>query len=397
MRFNATFTPTPTPTLMPTPTETPQPTPTPEIQRTETPKPDITAAPQPTETPNIVAEAAPTPTPETKSEPLPEVKTITSTEPKAEPSPDKPAENTNLAKVEPTAAPEVKTEDSTAKKVVDSSETATPTVPVQTLKIQETPEIAEKKNDLPTAEPKIEPKPETNNNGQPTSEKPSANSENSAEIIEKNIEIRPRIVHIETEKERKRREKEERELRRQEEKRQSKATDNPPIKSAEQNTNLNENTRNKVVAPSAKIPNSAPKTDAAPENTGFKTLPLSPNTVSENSAATSSAPKNENPSIVDTSCNLRVLQSEVLISSNGGLATLAVDLEGLARPEDLKAKSSDEDDLTIETDGDVGRTARGLRLLFSVKSKTGESGVYTVTFSSPCGKKQVLVKVQKVQ
>jgi hypothetical protein len=82
----------------------------------------------------------------------------------------------------------------------------------------------------------------------------------------------------------------------------------------------------------------------------------------------------------------------ISILNSGGLASLLVGEEGAEEIGNLKATPSSANDIEVMLDDQVGKI--GNRALFQVRSISGKTGIYTITFESSCGKKTVKVRVR---
>ena len=93
-----------------------------------------------------------------------------------------------------------------------------------------------------------------------------------------------------------------------------------------------------------------------------------------------------------TPCEVVVSQENVSLINNGGNVGLLVNIEGQGDIKSLKAVSSSEKDIEITLEPEIG----GLpdRRFFVIKSISTAVGVYQVTFTVPCGKKEVVVNVR---
>ena len=316
----------------------------------------------------------------------------------------------------------------TAKEAKPKSET-TDTTPIEVKKNEPpilaptpTPEVAplatpEQKpenpprNEIPPevkAEPKNEPPRENystlkiDETGKPPAETVPAKPapEKPAETVKTDeilIETRPRIVKIESGKERKRRENDEREAaqkRQKEEENQAEERRKQAEEEKARKKNNESNGKDRKKGNSVETGNSESASDGRasagqPSDLVLKSLP--PNV--ENSRNQPPTEEKSNPPESPV-CRLRILQGEILIPVNGYSASIAVDAENLVSVDDLKVTSMATEDLKIERDPEIARTKNGWRILYLIKSVTDKVGIYTVTFDSPCGKSDVTVKVK---
>lgn len=155
-------------------------------------------------------------------------------------------------------------------------------------------------------------------------------------------------------------------------------------KSSENTEKTVEKTENKdEIKEPNKEENKEPQTVA--QNTEKTIDPLArPRVVSaENSAETNSA---ETPSCVVVS------QESISILSKGGNLGVLVGLNQDGDISKITAESSSSADITATLEPDIGRQSN--RAFFVIKSISENKGVFTVTFTSPCGKKEIQVKVR---
>lgn len=91
-------------------------------------------------------------------------------------------------------------------------------------------------------------------------------------------------------------------------------------------------------------------------------------------------------------CSLTVNQETVTILSDGGKLGVLLGFEGEGEITKITAASSSPEDVAVTLDANVGRQSN--RAFFVIKSISRRKGAFTVTFDSPCGKKEVVVKVR---
>lgn len=95
----------------------------------------------------------------------------------------------------------------------------------------------------------------------------------------------------------------------------------------------------------------------------------------------------------NASCSLTVAQNTISLLNNGG--NLGV-LVGYNNDEgdisQITAVSSSFDDISVTLEPEIGKQSK--RAFFVIKSISPKTGIFTVTFDSPCGKKEVQVKVR---
>jgi len=96
----------------------------------------------------------------------------------------------------------------------------------------------------------------------------------------------------------------------------------------------------------------------------------------------------ENPS-----CSLVTGQTSISLLNNGGnLGVLVGYSDNDGDLSKITAVSSSSDDIGITLEPEIGKQSK--RAFFIIKSISPKIGIFTVTFDSPCGKKEVQVKVR---
>lgn len=91
-------------------------------------------------------------------------------------------------------------------------------------------------------------------------------------------------------------------------------------------------------------------------------------------------------------CELVVSQESVSILSNGGNLGILLGFRGEGDISKITSTSGNPEDIEITRDPEIGKQSN--RAFFIIKSISSNKGAFTVTFDSPCGKKEVLVKVR---
>ncbi len=102
--------------------------------------------------------------------------------------------------------------------------------------------------------------------------------------------------------------------------------------------------------------------------------------------------KKEEPKLAE--CEIVVSQEVVsIINTSGGIGIL-VGLKGLEenKQKDIKATSSSPEDVEVVYEPEIGAVAG--QSFFLIKSISSNKGAFTVTFETPCGKKDIMVKVR---
>lgn len=113
-------------------------------------------------------------------------------------------------------------------------------------------------------------------------------------------------------------------------------------------------------------------------------------TVSNTSSETDKAAStDENPK-----CRLTVSQDSLSLLSQGGSLGILLGFQGEETSDTSKITftSSSPDDIQVSLEPDIGKLSN--RAFYVIKSISPSKGAFTVTFDSPCGKKEVLVKVR---
>ena len=92
-------------------------------------------------------------------------------------------------------------------------------------------------------------------------------------------------------------------------------------------------------------------------------------------------------------CALTLSEEALTIKSNGGSATLTLSLENYADTTPARVNASTENWADIIVLAEPHAPADGNALRFTITSVSAKTGTFNVTFSSPCGKRQVAVNV----
>ncbi|HEX9962567.1 MAG TPA: hypothetical protein VGB00_16660, partial [Pyrinomonadaceae bacterium] len=101
----------------------------------------------------------------------------------------------------------------------------------------------------------------------------------------------------------------------------------------------------------------------------------------------------DNLSGENSSCTLLVGQTSISLLNNGGNLGILVGYDdGNVDTSKITATSSSPDDIDVMLEPEIGRQSK--RAFFVVKSISRKTGIFTVTFHSPCGKKEVQVRVR---
>jgi tetratricopeptide (TPR) repeat protein len=91
-------------------------------------------------------------------------------------------------------------------------------------------------------------------------------------------------------------------------------------------------------------------------------------------------------------CTIVASQENVSLLSGGGSLGVLVGFEKEGDLKQIKAVSSSPKDVEVIYEPDIGEDSG--RAFFLVKSISAVKGAFTVTFESPCGKKEIIVKVR---
>ncbi len=299
---------------------------------------------KPVETPTPEPTPEPTPTPETLIIPenVPTIKTATkpeNTEEKPENTDVKPEENADLPPVSPVSVKTETTPTPETTSEVEPTPAPTPEIPAET-----SPETVE--NSEKNREPEQNKEPELpKNNSKP--------AENLTAEKKLNSLFDPIVISVpKPEKKVKTDEKPE----------------NPEEKSEDKSARTNTD-----------------ETSTAPPEKSPETVTSRPRIVSD--AKTENNPENL------AQCTLNISQDKISIISDGGNLGVFASFEGTGGDfAQLTAKSSNPQDISVEFQKDVGVLAE--RAIFIIKSISPKTGIFTVTFESNCGKKEVIVTVR---
>ncbi len=91
-------------------------------------------------------------------------------------------------------------------------------------------------------------------------------------------------------------------------------------------------------------------------------------------------------------CELVASQESVWLVNDGGSLGILVGFAGQGEAEKITAVSSSPADVEVSLEPEIG--ANSGRAFFILKSISAKKGAFTVTFNSPCGKKEVQVRVR---
>ncbi len=91
-------------------------------------------------------------------------------------------------------------------------------------------------------------------------------------------------------------------------------------------------------------------------------------------------------------CKMIAGQETISILNNGGSLSVLLRLEGEVSANEIKAISSSPTDVEVTLEPEFGK--QPARSFFAVKSISSNTGLFTLTFESVCGKKEIPVKVR---
>lgn len=200
------------------------------------------------------------------------------------------------------------------------------------------------------------------------------NSEINSTNVETSINTSPTPVETEVDKKPK-----------EEETKTISSVENPPVKTSVEN-------KSPMLFEPVII--NIPKTDAKKNEKSEETIDEN-STTQENLKDGDSAEIKENK-VEETAevseCEITVSREEVSITNGGGSVGVQVGLKDRDEPQNIKAASSSPEDIEVVYEPEIG--AADGQAFFTIKSVTSKKGTYTVTFDTPCGKKEIPVKVR---
>lgn len=95
----------------------------------------------------------------------------------------------------------------------------------------------------------------------------------------------------------------------------------------------------------------------------------------------------------DGKCSISISEESLTIQNNGGSALITITLDGLDSTEQVTATTSDWSALAVFPEPKSGAAASN-SVVFSVAPISKKTGLFTITFKSPCGSKDVTVTVK---
>lgn len=319
---------------------------------------------EPTPSPEVKTEPSPTPKTEETPQTVPEIKPETSPTPKTEEITALPE---NLPTVTPEKTPEatpkteeVKTQETKAEEVkTEPSPSPTPTE-TPTAEIQPTPTTETKTEELKTPETKTEPTPQVS----PSPENIEPKTENKPTEPTPSTSPKPLFepIIISVGK-----------------------TETPKIE--------NKTTEN-VPKPTETVQKPEPAETSDTETKPIE-KPVDAKILSgENRPRIIITDKTDAKTVTEeiTSCKLVVSPDSLSLLNGGGSLGVMVGFESEGDLKQIIAVSNSPNDIDIRLEPDIGESSK--RLFFIVKSISTKIGVFTITFESACGKKEIIVKVR---
>ncbi len=91
-------------------------------------------------------------------------------------------------------------------------------------------------------------------------------------------------------------------------------------------------------------------------------------------------------------CTVTASEESVSVLNGGGILSVLINVEGAGDLKEIKAVSSSPNDVEVVAQPVGEDSSRGL--FFNVKSISRKTGIFTVTFELPCGKKEIQVRVR---
>ncbi len=144
-----------------------------------------------------------------------------------------------------------------------------------------------------------------------------------------------------------------------------------------------------ITVPNPKTPNPKVKTN---DDEATETSPDEKND-SEHNRPRIVTDKKSGTSVEEAAqCKITVSQETVSLINGGGNLGILVGFEGAGDFKELTASSVSPKDIEVTLEPEIG--VQSARAFFIIKSISSNKGEYTVTFSAPCGKKNILVKVR---
>ncbi len=145
-----------------------------------------------------------------------------------------------------------------------------------------------------------------------------------------------------------------------------------------------------------------PKTEPTPEPTPGPTpqsttdKPSSPETSTESNSIEKTGETRPRVVRAETPivpCTIMLSQESISIIAGGGsLGILAGFDDDVNDPATIESESASPGDVDVSADRSIGFSSR--RAFFVVRSKSDKTGIFSVVFRAPCGKKEIQVRVR---
>ena len=100
------------------------------------------------------------------------------------------------------------------------------------------------------------------------------------------------------------------------------------------------------------------------------------------------------PTAGDGACALTVSEESLSLQASGGSAAVAVGLGGAGDLTKVSARTPNWADIVILAEPRRPEDDAAAQQRYTISSVSGKPGRYTVTFTSPCGKRDVQVEVK---
>ena len=100
--------------------------------------------------------------------------------------------------------------------------------------------------------------------------------------------------------------------------------------------------------------------------------------------------KTPNPPVIKP-CKITLSEDTLSLNTSGGDLAVIVGLEDDSDLEEISAVSSSPEDVSVRREPISGVKARAL---YVVRSTSAKTGMYQVTFTLPCGKREMVVRVR---
>ncbi|MEK7856925.1 MAG: hypothetical protein AAB288_12600, partial [Acidobacteriota bacterium] len=94
----------------------------------------------------------------------------------------------------------------------------------------------------------------------------------------------------------------------------------------------------------------------------------------------------------DQQCSIDVSQENISLLNGGGSLGILVSIAGDGQTKDVTATSTSPDDIEVRAEPEISGISG--RRFYVIKSVSANTGVYQVNFESPCGKKEISVRVR---